>query len=142
MTSTFRLFCAATAAFGLLCAPASSQGTEQAAGNVNDCTLIQDPTELRNCILRFEGQRTPPPVTLESGTEAGGRPVPAGDGTPTADGTTAAPKVDKRHPIKLHAAPPDKRRTRDSEAPSKLPLSSQAKGQEIWVEQIKIPNKK
>ena len=47
----------------------TSAALAQSAGtpaNVNDCTLIQDPVGLRNCILRFEGNRTPPPSVSES----------------------------------------------------------------------------
>ncbi len=39
---------------------------QPATGNVNDCTQLQDPIALRNCILRFEGVRTPVPQTIES----------------------------------------------------------------------------
>ncbi|WP_261925943.1 hypothetical protein [Methylorubrum sp. GM97] len=39
---------------------------QAALGNVNDCTLIQDPIALRNCILRYGNVRTQPPATIES----------------------------------------------------------------------------
>jgi hypothetical protein len=127
------------AAAGLMLAYAHAWG--QGAGNVNECTLIQDPTELRNCILRFEGQRTPLPTTLESGAEANGQPIPAGDGS--ASSLVASPppltKVDKRRSLKL-AAPSSKKVPSDAGSmPSQEGSQRPTKANSVWVEQIQIP---
>lgn len=137
---------AAIAAFGLLCGPAYAQATGQGAGNggagnVNECTLLPDPTELRNCILRFEGQRTPPPTTLESGTEAEGRPVAAGDGSASAAANAAplpAAKADKRRSPKLPVTAASERRPVEPKRSSEIATKPRADKGEIWVEQIKI----
>lgn len=137
MTFTSRSLWLAAAALVLPYPHAWGQG----AGNVNECTLIQDPTELRNCILRFEGQRTPLPTTLESGTEANGQPIPAGDGTAPSPVASPPPltKVEKRRPLKL-ASPPMKPRPSDpgvtpSKGDSRRPSSTDS----VWVEQIQLP---
>lgn len=44
----------------------ASLAAQTPPGNVNDCTLIQDPIALRNCILRYGNVRTQPPATIES----------------------------------------------------------------------------
>lgn len=83
-------------AFGIalvLAGPAAAQVPGTPA-NVNDCTLIQDPVELRNCILRFEGNRTPLPTTLETPSQ-GALPREAEDGLPE-PGETPAPRVPAR----------------------------------------------
>lgn len=51
----------------LVCLP--TMGAAQ-TGNVNDCTLIKDAIELRDCILRYGNVRTQPPATIESNAPA------------------------------------------------------------------------
>lgn len=71
---------------------------QTAPGNVNDCTLIQDPIALRNCILRYGNVRTQPPATIESPSAPSvPPPEPAADlsneivEVPSAPATRASP---------------------------------------------------
>ena len=102
--------------------------TANVPANVNDCTLIQDPVELRNCILRFEGNRVPPPNVTES---YGAKPI--------------APQTEATDP----AASPDqtgrRARTRGKAAAEPNQAASaprpNANGTLISIEQIRIPQK-
>lgn len=97
-------------------------------GNVNDCTLLKDPVELRNCILRFEGSRTPPPALIETSPPA----------TPTDGallGTAAEDGVSK----------PSGRRAEGRRARGKPPVGaaspSRARDTPTSIEQVEIPSR-
>lgn len=144
MNLRFHSHWSAAAALFLSLAAAGPRAMAQGAGNVNECTLIQDPTELRNCILRFEGQRTPLPTTLESGTEANGQPIPAGDGSSSVPIASPPPltRAEKRRPLKL-AAPQFKKVTPNIGAMPSQQVSRRPKtANSVWVEQIKIPKRR
>jgi hypothetical protein len=99
-------------------------------GNVNDCTLIRDPVELRNCILRFEGDRSAPPAIIQaqpSGPAASSGDVPAAaDALAPASGTRAS-------------TPPASASAQSSKAASPRRAAPHAQDTPVFIEQIDTP---
>ncbi|AWN47398.1 hypothetical protein DK419_14625 [Methylobacterium terrae] len=96
------------------------------SGNVNDCTFLKDPIELRNCILRFEGTGTPPPAVIEA-------PPPATPADGALPGTAAEESTGK----------PSGRRAKSRRArgrPQAPPVApSRARDTPTSIEQVEIP---
>lgn len=101
-------------------------GQNSSPANVNDCTLIQDPVGLRNCILQFEGNRTQPPVVVET-------PPP----TP-ADNAAASASVDSEPGvIRGRTGRPASPSSRAASTPS----HSKARDTLTAIEQVELPKR-
>lgn len=106
---------------------------QTAPGNVNDCTLIQDPIALRNCVLRYGNVRTQPPATIES---------------PSAPSVSSLnPTVDPSDEIVEIPSAPATRANRSSKRPEKVtepkrPVAASQHGPSLQTAPLPRPNPK
>ncbi|MDP4023766.1 hypothetical protein Q8W71_14110 [Methylobacterium sp. NEAU 140] len=123
----------------LTCASGHTCWSQAAPANVNDCTLIQEPTELRNCILRSQGERQPLPTMIES-SNPNAPPSPAGDGEkdrPAASKLRGPTEASDKRKIRLLKKPETV--MSEHRDPVERPRPSIS---EVWVDQIVLPPKR